>query len=103
MQSLWILLCISQPKAPIFPGTDGIKWKKNEHKDVHVFTTTQRIKWQGIQGESAKYWDLILFIYFTPEWISSWFSSKGENISSKHKAKSPLFPLPKKKYLQKNK
>lgn len=77
--------------------------KKNEHKDVHVFTTTQRIKWQGIQGERAKYWDLILFIYFTPEWISSWFSSKGENISSKHKAKSPLFPLPQKKYLQKNK
>lgn len=37
----------------------------NGHKDMHVFMATQHMKWQGFQGDGAKYWDLFLFIYLS--------------------------------------
>lgn len=46
---------------------------KNGLKDLHVFVATQSTKWQGFQGDSAKYWDLFLFICFTQKPLCTWF------------------------------
>lgn len=49
--------------------------KKYGHKGIHIFMTTEHIKWQGLlrsvcQALGANGY---LFIYFIPEELSSWF------------------------------
>ncbi len=92
MWSLWILSCKftagSDPKRLQHQYFQE-QMVKNGHKDMCVFmAATQRIKWQGFQGDSARYRDLFLFIYFSPKSLSSWFGARGETISKKHRAKS---------------